>query len=157
MKKRHLRWNKLIKPRLQLRIVVAFAAISLISILMQLLLMQSRIAELAATLPSGGDYVVDALPGTMGGILISSTLLVLPLVTSVGILMTFRVAGPIYRFETYLKQVARGESVGPCRIRKDDDLQELCEAINAALEVASERPSQEDNGERVPAELRRSA
>jgi len=51
-----------------------------------------------------------------------------------GILLTFRLAGPIYRFEQYLRSVARGEQIGPCKIRKGDELQFLCDAINDATE-----------------------
>ena len=66
-----------------------------------------------------------------------SLAIVLPAVISVGILLTFRIAGPIYRFEEYLKAVARGENVGPCKIRKGDQLQPLCDAINAATDAAA--------------------
>ena len=44
-----------------------------------------------------------------------------------------RIAGPVYRFQQHLGAVARGEDVGPCRIRTGDELHSLCETINAAL------------------------
>ena len=54
---------------------------------------------------------------------------------AVGILVTFRVAGPVYRFEQHLGSLARGEDPGTCRIRKGDELQDLCASINAAVET----------------------
>jgi nitrogen fixation/metabolism regulation signal transduction histidine kinase len=68
--------------------------------------------------------------------LLVSLLFLVPMTVGVGILATFRIAGPIYRFETYLDQVARGEEVGPCKLRKGDQLQGLCEKINEALAAA---------------------
>jgi hypothetical protein len=50
----------------------------------------------------------------------------------VGVLSTFRIAGPIYRFEQYLRQVVKGEAEGPCRIRDGDELWDLCDLINQA-------------------------
>ena len=60
--------------------------------------------------------------------------LLLPFTFAIGVLITFRVAGPVHRFYVYLAQVIRSEEVGPCRLRKGDDLQELCELINKATE-----------------------
>jgi methyl-accepting chemotaxis protein len=134
MKNRQPRWNKLVKPWFQMRLVLIFATIATISLLMQFLLMQSRMVEMASAMPDGGDYVVDALPDTLRDVLLVSFGVLLPLILAVGVLVTFRIAGPVYRFEQYLKQVAEGKTVGPCRIRKDDELQDLCSAINRALE-----------------------
>jgi hypothetical protein len=57
----------------------------------------------------------------------------LPLAFAVGVAVTFRVAGPIYRFEQHLRVVAEGRDPGPCKIRKGDELQDFCDVLNAAL------------------------
>jgi signal transduction histidine kinase len=85
---------------------------------------------------------MDALPGILSEILIFTFGLVMPLIFAVGVLITHRIAGPVYRFEQYLGQVARGEEVGPCRIRSGDELQDLCDVINdatAALQASQGR------------------
>lgn len=51
-----------------------------------------------------------------------------------GVASTHKIVGPLYRFRVYLTALARGESPEPCRIRKDDELQDLCELLNRATE-----------------------
>jgi hypothetical protein len=84
-------------------------------------------------------------------ILLVSFGMLLPLTIAVGILVTFRIAGPVYRFEKYLQQVIDGEAVGPCRIRNGDEFTELCDLINQATAVVraarapeGEKPEQKE-------------
>jgi hypothetical protein len=65
--------------------------------------------------------------------------IVLPLTIAVGVLATFRIVGPIYRFETYLRGVLRGDQLGPCKIRKGDAFGEMCTLINEVTEPARRR------------------
>ena len=125
---------KLIKPRLQLKLVGVFVGLSGLGFLMQSLHVGLRISELATTLPEGGSYLMAAMPALPLEILAVSFGMILPLTVAVGILVTFRIAGPVYRLEQYLSQVLRGEEVRPCRLRQGDELQELCELINQATE-----------------------
>ena len=37
--------------------------------------------------------------------------------------------------QEYCKALARGEELGPCRIRKDDELWDLCDALNDAVDA----------------------
>ncbi len=126
---------KLIKPRLQLKLIGVFVGLSGLGFLIQSLHVGLRLSELATTVPEGGPYLIAAMPELPLEILAVSFGMILPLTAAVGILVTFRIAGPVYRFERYLEQVMRGEEVGPCRLRKGDELQELCEMINKATET----------------------
>ena len=90
-------------------------------------------------MPEGGTYLMAVMPELPLEILLVSFGMLLPLTIAVGILATFRIAGPVYRFEKYLKAVIRGEEVGPCRIRKGDEFQELCELINEATAAMREQ------------------
>ena len=132
---------KLIKPRLQFRLIGAFLGLCALSFLLQSLLIGQRLSEAAAEMPAGGNYLQELLPSLMFEVLLFSFGLLLPLIFTVGVLVTFRIAGPVYRFEQYLGQVARGEQNGPCRIRKGDELQDLCDRINEATLVLREAPS----------------
>ncbi len=143
---------KLIKPRLQLRMVGTFVALSALGFLLQALLVGWMLSELAATMPSGGAYLMATIPKLPIEILLMSFGMFLPLTFAVGVLVTFRIAGPIYRFEQFLKAVARGEQLGPCRIRKSDQLHELCDLINEATEPVRRRqvPLKQDESEAAP-------
>jgi len=155
-KKRVRRRIKLIKPRLQLRLVAVFVGVSAIGFLMQSLHVGMRLSELAASVPEGGPYLMAVMPELPLEILLFSFGMLLPLTVAVGILVTFRLAGPLYRFEQYLKGVISGEEVGPCRIRRGDELQELCELINQATESvrlrnANQREETTNDEERIAA------
>lgn len=132
--KQHKRRIKIIKPRFQLKLVGTFVGLAALAVLLQAVLLAHRLVQLSGDLPAGGPYLFDALPGLLGEILLFAFGLVLPLIFAVGVLVTHRIAGPVYRFEQHLRAVARGEDVGPCRIRSGDELVELCELINQAVE-----------------------
>ncbi len=129
---RERRRVKLIKPRLQLKLIGVFVGLSGLGFLLQSLHVGLRLSELASSVPEGGSYLMAVMPELPLEILFVSFGMLLPLTIAVGILVTFRIAGPIFRFEKYLQQVIRGEEVGPCRIRTGDEFQELCDLINQA-------------------------
>ena len=152
---RERRRIKLPKPGLQLRIVGSFAALAALGFLIQSLLLGMFLAETSARMPEGGSHLMAELPGLPIRLLLATLGLVLPLVFAVGVLITFRVAGPIYRFEQYLSSVARGEQLGPCRLRKGDELVELCEIVNRATEPLRTGPMRApdpDGSEEYPEE-----
>ena len=149
---RERRRIKLIKPRLQLKLIGVFVGLSGLGFLMQSLHVGLRLSELAANVPEGGPYLMAMMPELPLEILMVSFGMLLPLTIAVGILVTFRIAGPVYRFEQYLKAVIRGDEVGPCRLRKGDELQELCQLISDATEPArlrnaNVRDEQDEDGE----------
>jgi signal peptidase II len=129
---RHKRRIKLIQPRLQLKLIFVFLGMAASSMLLQFILFTSNVTEVATALPADGLILVEELPALLYRTLLVSFLLFLPLMFFVGVLVTFRIAGPLYRFEVYLKQVIRGEKPNDCRLRKGDELQHLCQLINEA-------------------------
>ncbi|MBU4312567.1 MAG: methyl-accepting chemotaxis protein [Candidatus Omnitrophica bacterium] len=75
---------------------------------------------------STADYILPAI--LFGGTIVA---LVTALAASiVVILMTHRVAGPIYRFEKYAQKVGNGELLPDLKIRKKDQFQNLVNAFN---------------------------
>jgi hypothetical protein len=134
---------KLIKPKLQMKLVGVFVGLSALGFLLQSLHVGLRLSELAANVPEGGTYLMAVMPELPLEILLVSFGMLLPLTIAVGILVTFRIAGPVYRFEKYLTSVIRGEEVGPCRIRKGDEFHELCELINQATAALREQGAHE--------------
>ena len=130
--RRHKRRIKLIKPRLQLRLVGVFVGLSGLGFLLQSLLVGLRLSELSSNMPEGAAYLMALIPELPLQILAASFGMLLPLTVGVGILVTFRIAGPLYRFEQFLRGVRDGTETAPCRLRKGDELQELCKIMNEA-------------------------
>ena len=89
--------------------------------------------------PSHGMVIAGNIHDALWKHLLITLALLVPLTLAIGILVTHRVAGPLYRFEEYLKAVARGEPVGRCHIRKGDECQSLCDAVNDAVDALKRR------------------
>lgn len=145
---RHRRTIKLIRPGLQLRLILVFLATSTLALLFQLLLFMSELTQVALDLPHDGLVLVDGVNRMVWTVLAISLGVFLPVTFVIGVLTTHRFAGPVYRFEVFLKQVARGERPPPCKLRKGDELNELCALINEA--TAPLRAPAPAVAERVP-------
>jgi signal peptidase II len=152
---RHLRLQKLIKPRLQLKLVSSFVGVALLSMLLQFFLFSTNLLRLTSHLPFAEAYSEQIIGDMLYDTLLVSFSILVPLTIVIGVLFTHRIAGPVYRFERYLSDFAEGKESGPCRIRTGDELQELCGIINRAVERVrreSEAPS-EESPSREPARL----
>lgn len=142
------RRDRLVRPRLQLRLILAFLAVATTALLLQFALFASVISGAAAELPQDGAVMLEHTTGLSVTILLISVCVLLPLCFFVGVLVTFRVAGPLYRFEKHLESIARGIDPGPCRIRKGDELQDFCANFNRAIDRMRDSGAFEDK--RVP-------
>lgn len=128
-----------VTPRLQLGVTAWFLAVALLSLLFQFLQFSFALAgssekpieDTAAVFRGLGDAALEAL--------LTSTALVLPLTLAVGLLATFRIAGPAHRLEVYLRRVRDGEALPDCTLRKGDEFEGLCELINDVTREQRER------------------
>jgi signal transduction histidine kinase len=112
----------------------AFLGVSLLALTLQYLVFQRLLADAATTLPTDGALLLSQTNTRLMTVFFTSVALLLPATFAVGLVVTHRLIGPIYRFEVYLKQVISRETTEPCRIRKGDELQDLCDLINTATE-----------------------
>lgn len=126
----------LILPRLQWRLVAAFLSAACISTVVQMLLLNLALTRLANESSAARGPVLDASPDILWTQILLTFGLMVPLVIAVGLLETFRVAGPLYKFENYLKDVVAGRNPAPCTLRQEDELHELCTLLNAATQPA---------------------
>ena len=146
---------KLIKPRLQIQLTLVFLGLSVLGLLMQFLLFQAATTRIASVLPSDGNLVMSEINGTLLSLLGITLLAIMPVTYLIGVLTTFRIAGPAYRMEQYFKDLQQNGYTGPCRIRKGDQLQELVAAMNKAVEtLAHSEPVRVDESESPPTERR---
>ena len=134
-RKRQRRRRKLIKPGLQLRLIGMFLGLTALSLVIQIQFVGLELAR--STVESSSSPVqVDFISSIIWRSLAMSLVGSLPLTLAVGVLATFRIAGPVHRLETHLEAVARGEMPPPCQLRKGDELHDLCRLMNSALATA---------------------
>ena len=151
----HKRRIRLIRPRLQLKLTLAFVGLTLLALLLQFIVFLRTMTSIAVSLPSDHNVLMDAVPEVLVQSLLLTFCVVIPLIFLVGVILTFRIAGPVYRFETYLKQILRGENPGECRLRQGDELNELCELLNQVTKPLREKL--ETPKPQLPAEADRKA
>ena len=139
-----------------MRLIGLFTALTLLALSLQYLVFSAALAQVSTSLPNDGVVLMDKMQPLLLKVLAVTLLLLVPVLFWTGLLATFRLAGPLYRFQLYLGAVARGERPADCRLRKRDQLQSLCDLINEATrpiresEVGSTSESQPaDSIERV--------
>lgn len=133
---------KIIRPKLQMKLTLTFVGLTLLALMLQFMVFLRAMTSIAVSLPSDHDVLMDAVPEVLVQSLLLTFCVVVPLIFLVGVLLTFRIAGPVYRFEAYLKQVLRGENPGECKLRQGDELNELCELINKVAQPMREKQAQ---------------
>jgi len=135
------RKRQLVKSKLQLKLILSLMGVACLATLFQIILVNRALSELGAQLPREGDLLLQAIPSLIRSSVMLTLAFLVPFMMGVGLVLTHRIAGPIYRFEQYLKSVAAGEHKGACKIRQGDELQELCDAINDAVTALEGRRS----------------
>lgn len=63
-----------------------------------------------------------------------SLILIMPLVAMIGLFLSHRIAGPIYRMERFLNDVANGDLTQRLTLRKKDELISLANGINNVVD-----------------------
>ncbi|MCP5021304.1 MAG: HAMP domain-containing protein [bacterium] len=135
------RKKKLNKPKLQLRMIGVFVAISCFAAIGQALLLAQSLMNLGLNIedPTVRRTIQEAMPGMFVTNLILTGLFLLPFSLLVGIHVTHRIAGPAQRIEKHLQSVAKGsDPKRPCVLRNNDELQELSTAMNEAFSRLSD-------------------
>lgn len=125
------RRRKLIEPGIQLRLILTFVGISALALLLQFVLFANSMTSLALALPQDSELVLEKTGDLLLEVLFISFAIFLPMTFAIGVLCTFRIAGPIYRFKTFLSQVERGERPEDFSLRSGDELKDLARLINS--------------------------
>ena len=128
------RKSKLVKSRLQARAILVGALTVLIVLVVQNVTMTYTLNRLATRLPHDGGIVLAELPSLLGVVFGVSFAVLAPVLLIIGLHATHRVAGPLFSIERYLKALLQGERPEPLRVRKNDELQDLCDLVNQVRE-----------------------
>lgn len=143
-RKKQLRTRKLIDKSLQFRLVGAFVAVGCVATLFQVVLLNQSMLKLSESMASNGDLLLQETPPVLVRSVLITLCVLVPAMTLVGILVTHRIAGPAYRMRMHLKEIEEsGEVPRPCRIRKHDELQEMCQLLNQAIDAIRPPGAQE--------------
>jgi len=126
------RKKTLVEPRFQLKLVSYFTGLTVLALLFQFVLFASMMSGTAAQLTDGASTLYEEFHDNLVKCLIYSAALILPLTVGVGVLVTFRVAGPVQRFSGFLRAIKAGERPADCTLRKGDELHDLCTLLNEA-------------------------
>lgn len=152
MKKRK---TKLINPRLQSRYLLLLLLCAGATVLTHTALLSFAMTGVASTLPSDGQVLVDALPQLLTTQALIALALLVPGFLILGVASSLRVFGPLYRFRAFLEAVVAGNHPEPCRLRENDELQDICDLLNEATAATratqSEAASAEGQGVREAA------
>ena len=128
------RRQKLVEPGLQLKVIGTFVVLAGISAVLQALVLIHALGAFAGESGSQGAPPVNQVRSLVIEHLVIGLAICVPIFVVVGTFVTFRVAGPAYRFRRYLEDLARDGYSGPCVIRRGDEFQDLCAALNLAIE-----------------------
>lgn len=136
---RNRRTKKLIHSRLQLRLIAVFLTLSGASALFQVALLNRSLLKLVREVTESGslETLTDGLPSVFVANLAWTIGLLTPLMLCIGILATHRIAGPAYRMRKHCEEIALGGELRKCSLRKGDELHELCDALNRALQAVA--------------------
>ena len=132
MSVQYKRRKKLIKPRLQLRMSGLFVGLVTLMLLLQFALITAALHHTANLLPTDSALLLGQTNMLTLRVIGISAAVFLPLTLMVGILSTFRIAGPLYRFEQFLVAVQNGENPGDFTLRERDELKDLAALINTS-------------------------
>lgn len=148
MTRPYKRKRKLIRPGLQLRLSGVFVGLVTLMLLLQYLLLNAELYRAAGELPSDGTRLLAMTDDVALRVAVASALVFLPLTLLVGVLASFRIAGPVYRFERFLEALRDGEQPEDFRLRDGDELQEIATLLNDATRPMRTRETVETTGAR---------
>src|SRR5262245_9093834 len=96
------RKKKLIDPGLQLRLIVPFLVAASVAVLVEAILLNNLVRDLANELPHDESILLSQWPREFRTQLLIAFGLLVPLLTGIGIQASFRIAGPLKRIRSYL-------------------------------------------------------
>ena len=136
-KRRKFRRNYFIKKKFQTKFIMGFVILLLLEALFITALFLNISSETLTTGYAGTHFVIEK---TSRFFVVSFTIVALIITTAMALagiimfmLLSHRIAGPLYRFERTLEEMAGGKFSGRVNTRRRDQLEKLKEAFNVAL------------------------
>ncbi len=115
--------------------MLAFGGITVLALLLQHLLFLRVLSDLIAGVQDDGGTLVQDMHTISWRLLAGAFGLLLPIVILVGIAVTHRWCGPLYRMQQFLRATDQGQRPQDCQLRNGDELKEFCDLINRTTRV----------------------
>lgn len=141
MGKRKIR-NFLINKNLQARLILEIVLPAFLLSILSGVLVFAIIWPLATNVASAGTISFMQTLAIIGLCLASIGMICL--IAAWAIVVTHRIAGPIYHIEQDLKRVLQGEHIEPIHIRRGDEFHELVNLLNQLIDRASKQNATRD-------------
>jgi HAMP domain-containing protein len=87
--------------------------------------------KLAAVYPQG---LLFDIVNKVNAVLFLRLIFLSPLVILIGLILSHRIAGPIYHIETFIKKILSDDYGHRVTLRENDELQDLAKGLNALVE-----------------------
>ena len=133
---KNMRRRKLVRLDLQLKIVFITLFVASLVLLINFQLSLAGHAHLESQMHDKIDVqrISDAIKQSTIQKFLFSVAMAVPLAGFVGILYSFKFCGPIYKFKKFFSELVAGRWDERCFLRKGDDLQDVCQAINDGMD-----------------------
>ena len=144
------RTKKLINSRLQLRMTMWFVGVTGLLLTLEYFILAERMSTIGMELPNDSQVFFRNLNGELLKTFLATLGIGLSVTMVAGILVAHRIAGPAYRFSVFLKDVLRGEQTQECRIRRNDELQDICVLLNRVTADARAKTESGESSDESP-------
>lgn len=146
MQKKRLIKNYLLYPKFQLRLVFYFVVITLVNLLLYFAANQyffnvfrQKGKELGIPASHIFFTFISQLESEMAVILGGVTLFSLLMVTIIGIAISHKVAGPLYRFSSDLSEMVQKKKLNKIKFRDKDYLADIEKDFNEIVDISNSR------------------
>lgn len=129
------RRKKLVRADVQFRVVLIALLVASLVLLVNFHLSLTAVGGVAAKWSNSleAGLALKELKSCILSRFVLSVGVLVPLAIGLGVVYSFKFAGPIYKFKKFFTELKTGPWNSRCALRKGDDLQDLCGAINAGL------------------------
>jgi hypothetical protein len=134
---------RILFPRLQSRMLTFVLAAIGTSLVVHSLVSVISLTAAARALPSDGKELHAMIVGMLLRDLLLALVITAPAFALLAMAAFMRVIGPLYRMRVFLRAVVEGRQKEPCRLRRDDELQDFCELLNQVTEPMRNREPEE--------------
>lgn len=141
----------LINPNFQLRVTLYFIGLAVLNIAIFygciryfFNIFQSKGIEVGIPKNHVFFMFIDDQVAQMNTVFIVSAIITVALLLIAGILISHRIAGPMYRLNNDLRQMAENKELKTLKFRKKDFFQEIPEAFNLVVDSFDEEKGKEE-------------